>query len=80
MRIVRSLLLTPRFTGVICDRARLKTVSTVFPDIEFRLTRSRGGWKTVKTVLIVDGRAITPLKPLKRRVKEISGPSEMEPS
>jgi len=63
---VRTLSLTPRFSGVIQNRVTGKTVSTVFA-IRCTFTR-REVCQTVKTVLIPDSRAVTPLK---RGVNEI---------
>jgi len=68
MRIMRSLSLTPRFSGVISKRGRFKTVLTVFFVVEWGSRRS-GDWKTVKTVRSARERAITPLK---RGVNETS--------
>jgi len=63
----RTLLLTPCFSGVIPNRLRLKTVSTVYLAYPFALTGDRAG-KTVETVLVPGSRTYTPLK---RGVNEI---------
>jgi hypothetical protein len=57
----KSLLLTPRFSGVISGSLELKTVLTVLTRFQLDPNTATIG-ETVKTVMILGGHAITPLK------------------